>query len=357
MRKCVALMICELIFIFLFVGIVAARTISVCKSGCEYNKIQSAINAASTGDVVEITDGKIYYEGLGIPKTGVVLDCNNAEISGRVIISGSENTIKYCTIFREGYGYGIVLQGAYNNTIEYNEIYYTERGIEIESFSKGNYIYNNNLYSNDFGIFLYFSGGNIIESNNIHENNNDGIRSQDSRFDVINSNHVYSNKEWGIVFNGAKDVNITKNEIDHNVKEGIGIGGGYYGGFLIEDNDIYSNSDGIINYNDYNKIIGNRIYENTNYGVYVGGYINDIRENIIYSNYIGIKDDSPSFFVTDGNYINNNILCPSNTEYDIEIASNYLSSGDDNKCDTTKNWNDTGTIGCKTLNIQIFFLY
>ena len=47
----------------------SAATLSVCESGCAYSSIQSAINAASTGDKIKIAPGS-YEEHLKIPGAG-----------------------------------------------------------------------------------------------------------------------------------------------------------------------------------------------------------------------------------------------------------------------------------------------
>jgi hypothetical protein len=45
-------------------------TISVCSSGCNYTSIQSAYNAANTGDIVEIRDSRTYLEAVNMNKSG-----------------------------------------------------------------------------------------------------------------------------------------------------------------------------------------------------------------------------------------------------------------------------------------------
>ncbi|MFV9677836.1 MAG: hypothetical protein ACNYVW_09330, partial [Methanosarcinales archaeon] len=63
-----------LIFAVLFVTLVsvgigcASATITVCHSGCDYASIQAAVDAADSGDTIEVHSGT-YYENVDVNKT------------------------------------------------------------------------------------------------------------------------------------------------------------------------------------------------------------------------------------------------------------------------------------------------
>jgi len=51
----------------LLTGSAGAATLTVCPSGCAYSGIQTAINAASSGDTIQVQSGT-YYENVNVTK-------------------------------------------------------------------------------------------------------------------------------------------------------------------------------------------------------------------------------------------------------------------------------------------------
>lgn len=54
---------CLVIVVLLLAETTQATTLTVCPSGCDYTSIQSVIDAACTGDTVEVQSG-IYHENV-----------------------------------------------------------------------------------------------------------------------------------------------------------------------------------------------------------------------------------------------------------------------------------------------------
>ncbi|MDP2787781.1 MAG: LamG-like jellyroll fold domain-containing protein [Pseudomonadota bacterium] len=69
-----------------------AATRYVCPSGCAYNRIQSAINAARSGDIIAIGDGT-YAENLEIEVNNLVLQGSSGSPAA-VIVQGNDNSVK-----------------------------------------------------------------------------------------------------------------------------------------------------------------------------------------------------------------------------------------------------------------------
>ena len=57
-------------------GRAGAATITVCPSGCEYSKIQLAINASSVGDTIIVYSGT-YYENVNVTKPLILPGIDN----------------------------------------------------------------------------------------------------------------------------------------------------------------------------------------------------------------------------------------------------------------------------------------
>ncbi|MCP4510567.1 MAG: hypothetical protein GY826_29675, partial [Fuerstiella sp.] len=76
----------------------AADTLTVCSSGCDYSDIESAIDAASDGDVIEIaagTFGGYSYEEVGTLGKAIT-------IRGAVDSAGEPLTSVICRLYISG---------------------------------------------------------------------------------------------------------------------------------------------------------------------------------------------------------------------------------------------------------------
>jgi parallel beta-helix repeat protein len=210
-----------------------------------YSSIQSAINAANSGDIVFVYSG-VYFENLlftksiiliGEDKNSTIIDGNNY---GDVInisydfVEINSFTIRNCGF--EGYPYYDATIDIYsNNNRIVNSIILSNSTYGIHVYeSMFNEISNNVISENQYGIYLNKALNNSIDSNKIYSNSLYGVYLNYASGNQISSNNVSSNRNYGIWLLSASNNNmIFKNIISENVK-GIRIKGG-------DSNIVYEN--------------------------------------------------------------------------------------------------------------------
>ena len=194
----------------------------------DYSTIQTAVNAAVSGDTIIVRDG-LYIENVVVFKNNLIIRSENgagtttvqASTSIEHVFTVTANYVKIIgfTVKRvylpSGYGSGIFLNGATNceiskNTIDFNShgialvtsnnniltnnmIHNTGTGISLRDSSNYNTVKDNTLESNTIGIYLYnlVSSGshqNTITRNKMINNNYYGINLRQS-----NNNFIYLN--------------------------------------------------------------------------------------------------------------------------------------------------------------------
>ena len=191
------------IFAISFATPATARTLTVGHTG-DFQTIQSAINAAQSGDTIQIQAGtyagnlvlnkQIILEGVGQPVLrgegagsvitttadgclikGLVIEHSGGELSREdsgILLKSSNNRIEDNVL--RNILYGIYFYGSHNNTIRRNHI----RGrAELEEGDRG------------AGLHLWNSPGNIIEDNTISEMR-DGLYVQSCNDNQIRRNRV-----------------------------------------------------------------------------------------------------------------------------------------------------------------------
>ena len=321
----------------------------------DYLTIQSAVNAASTGDTIIVRDG-LYKEHVIVNKQLTIKSERgyaNCVVNGE----GSDVFALYADGIRiEGFTitggrHGIFINSN-NNSISNNNISSNnDDGIYIPS-SNNNIISNNIISNNGYGIFLWYSNNNCI-SDNIISNNNNGTYLYHSNNNSISNNNLLNNYKpyhygiyAGIYLEYSNGTNILNNNISNNYNPPYYYG--IYGIFLrysnktrISNNDIsdneygiflwYSNKTNILNnnisnngygingwgwdipagYSNENSILYNNISNNA-FGILIYGSDNSISNNNISTNYYGGVGISGS-----NNIILNNIIC-SNYHYYVE---------------------------------------
>jgi len=320
----------------------------------------AALNNESCTEVYLTTD-IINYGGTCINNpenfTNKVFDCQGHEINGNgvqdvwpdsgIYLSGKTgNTIRNCII--SAFDYGIYLHSSSNNDLV-NDSANSNRlsGVFLEASSNYNNIINDSAENNSYyGFYLYSSSNNSLE-NNIAENNYQGfiIFSNSNNNDLIH-NTANNNGYGGIYLYASLANNLIENNASYN--------SGYY-----EASGIY------LLFSNGNNLLGNNASNNGWYGVWLasssgnnlstnfannngwhGFYTPQSSSNNNLTNNTANNNGWYGFYATSdstNNVLYSNRFC-SNSQYDIYDADS--NTGDDNTCDTTYNYNDTGTTGC-----------
>ena len=278
--------------------------------------LQSAIDAASSGDTLEVASGlydKITVEksltliGYGaVIRAGgrdacVAISADNVTVSGFLVEKGfygikldhvrgcniSNNTVIYSAqpgiallysdgniisgnnasfngIVGEGW-YGIYLSNSNDNLISDNEAHGNGAyGINLFPSCRKNTITGNSLQGNMYGLYMFRDcEGNVIQYNDMSENTNSGL---DLRFNctgnMIANNSIENNAVAGITLMEASSGNsITGNEINYNKRYGLQIQSRSEGN-TVAFNNISGSQTGLFLESGKNSIYGNRIIEN-----------------------------------------------------------------------------------------------
>ena len=278
--------------------------------------LQSAIDAASRGDTLEVAAG--VYEKIAVDKSinlignGAVIraggrdacvdiSADNVTVSGFLVERGfygikldhvqgchiSNNTVIYSAqpgiallysdgniisgnnasfngIVGEGW-YGIYLSNSNHNLISDNEAYGNGAyGINLFPSCRNNTITGNRLQGNMYGLYMFRDcQGNVIQNNDMSQNTNSGL---DLRFNctgnMIANNTIENNAVAGITLMEASSGNsITGNEINYNSRYGLQIQS-RSGANTVAFNNISGSQTGIFLESGENSIYGNRIIEN-----------------------------------------------------------------------------------------------
>jgi len=326
-----------------------------------YTTIQSAIENASSGDVIQVESGT-YYENLYIDKkitlmgenkdttiidgqgsTVINIDANDVTITGFTIRSGyngvyiedsSDNLIINNKITANDYD-GILLYNSDNNEINGNIITYSSNqaiqlfsshyndilgntlkhstycGIWIKT-SNNNNIQGNDCKNNKYGIILYESSYNTIDGNYFNNHNKHGGYLDSSNYNTIKHNDFKYN-QWGMTIDSVHDNTINDNSFNNN----------YYHGIYLRENS-YSNN------------ISNNDFLNNLWGMTIDSvHDNTISENNFkYNGYTGL-------YIWEGSYSNNveNNDCSYNDEFGL-----VLHSAHDNKIENN-NFDHSGCSG------------
>jgi len=225
---------------------------------------------------------EIDSDGIILDGAGFKITCSQGS-SGIFLTNRSDVTIKNITI--DGFSSGILLVQSKNNRLTGNTVSNNSQGIYLFDKSDDNAVTDNYADNNDSGIYLDGSVNNKLNGNSasgnfrgIYLNNgaNDntvaentatentvGISLRHASNNVVMNNTASSNESFGIHLNGSSD-----NTLSGNMADATG-----YGIYLISDSPSKK-------YSDQNTITGNRISNNSDYGLVL--YL--CNENIVYNN-------------------------------------------------------------------------
>lgn len=185
--------------ILLNIGAASAATLNV-GQGQTYTTIQSAINAAKTGDVISVSEGT-YLENLVVKTNGISIIGQNKE---KTIIDGKKT--------------GSVIRIEANN-------------VKVSGFTVQN---SGGSGQSDGGVSLYRANNNEM-ANLILVNNVVAISIyQDSNSNIVSGNDIRQNSKYGVFVFASNDNKIFNNNIQGN-------GIGFYGD-TARTNRIYSNN-------------------------------------------------------------------------------------------------------------------
>jgi nitrous oxidase accessory protein len=367
--------------VLLFLVVAQAAVITVDHNGgAYYVRIQDAISAAHSGDIIEVRSG-IYHEHVNITKpltlkgsdtgngkpvidaggngSAVILSANSTTVEGlnvtgagdwpdagislrsshnlihdnvafansrfgisTALIQTINNTIKGNYLISNGQA-GVVLgKMALNNTIESNYATSGFGGIILEN-SGFNKIVHNHLYGNANGIVLLNgSNVNLFLGNNISNNKDYGIYIDRSSRNLVQDNNLKNNGKYGLYLKFSNNSNVTDNNANDN-----------YDGIFLEaatNNTVFNNTavnngnDGIsLSKSGSNVVVGNRATNNSNNGIsLLNSNENILKYNTLNDNYYGIYLD-----MSNGNELYlNNIINNSENLFASDAANSWNSS-------------------------------
>jgi parallel beta-helix repeat protein len=174
----------------------AQRTITVCPQGCQYAKIQEAINAASEGDTIQVKAGT-YQENLQIIKRLTL----QGEGKDKVTIQGTVTILSTKLVTLSGFtvkgGQGVYIEDS--TTVVFSDNAFVEstaEGLRARSSSitlRGNLISRNKSH----GLLLVLGSKALITGNTITSNGGDGVTIRASQAD-LSDNIVRDNGGCGV---------------------------------------------------------------------------------------------------------------------------------------------------------------
>ena len=270
-------------------GVASAATIYV---PTDYATIQEAIDAATPGDIVFVSNGTYYEDGgVSITNNSITLqgeDANTTTIHGKwtadkvVYVSGNYVNVSGFTVtgsaFSESGIYacadnciisgniiddcgegGIYLSGSDNSIATHNNVSECIYGIFLRS-SSNNTLENNTVNSNDYsGIYIVHSNNNTFSNNTVDSNGYlGGVHLWFSSNNTLRSNTVNSNSYGFHLYPSSNNNLITGNSIEANV-HGIRLVGPKNTDNIIIENTITNNTQHGV-YLDYSS--DNEIYHN-----------------------------------------------------------------------------------------------
>ncbi|MGA1872660.1 MAG: right-handed parallel beta-helix repeat-containing protein, partial [Thermoplasmatota archaeon] len=305
-------------------------------SGQSYTRVQDAIDAASSGDVIVIYEG-IYRENLDID-VSVTLQGNG---TGKTVIDGSESdaitvsaddvaitgmTITASTTSSpdKGIGAGAGIDNLRVENCNITDCYYGIRIYASSTSGSNNAVVQNcSFYMNYYDIYTYYSDNIKVRNNTFTLSDTYSFYQYRSSYGRI-ENNTFTHDDYGLRLYYA-DYNLVSNNTFENTESTYTLYLYYSDYNHIVNNtieDVYDDGMYLSTSADNNLIENNTIRNAGDYGIYMssGDY------NIFKNNTINRTEDDGMYFSGSANdYVENNtILYPG--DYGI-----YLSSANSNR--------------------------
>ena len=211
-------------------------------------------------------------------------------------------------------------------------------------FDGGGYVIDGDDLGSDSGITMSGRSGNTVRNCTVQDFQH-GISLYNSSNNTVEKNTTKSNSSNGIYLSGSASNHLYTNQARDN---GTGINLSSSASNQLYNNDVTANkSVGIrLDLSDSNQISFNDVHDNDHsqpaWGLYLySSDSNTIHNNTLEDNYQGIKLDNCT-----SNTINLNTICSQQGTDVSMVGGSTGNSGDNNTCEDTYNWNDTGKKGC-----------
>ena len=254
----------------------AAKTITVCASGCNYTSIQAAINAACPGDTIEVQSGT-YNEHVLVNKTLILQGVDSGSglpvvdgggSGGAITLSADGCTLQGFAAMNSGSANSGITVSSSSNTVSGNTVNGSnQRGISLNSSNFNTISGNAVTGAIQHGIYLTSSSNNTISSNTANGNSGSGIYLTTASNSNIVSANTASNNQYGIRLYASNGNTITGNTANNNV-DGFRISTATEN--TIKGNTANSNSDRgiyLASSSNNNIIWDNTVTDNANYGI------------------------------------------------------------------------------------------
>ncbi len=272
----------------------------------EYPTIQAAVNAAGTGDIIEV-DAGTYLENVVVNKTVTIKgdSATSTVVDGGgndVVFNIQEDNVELCDLtIRNGGSYsGVTIYYPFNGlTICNTRIIDNVVGVVV-SEADGNVIEDNVFINNQmYGIDVTYSINTIIRDNQISESAY-GIEISDTSGSQVVNNTI-SDTSYGVYVPFSNNNNINTNTLASN---SWNIYLTYSNSNIIEYNNVSGGTVGIqVMYSEGNSVLNNTV-SSSSYGIYLG-YCG---ANTVIGNTASLNDWSIELYSSAGSTIIENLI-------------------------------------------------
>lgn len=161
-------------------------------------KIQHAINAATTGSIINVLPGT-YNENVNVNKAVSILGTNPT--TTRIVgVSGTSNAVTFSTNNATVSGFTITHEYTVSELAAWNDASINNAGVTFDQGTTGNTLSNSVVTLNRNGVYLNNSQGNKVINNTI-TNNRTGINLTNNVSNtVITGNTISDNWTLGLVY-------------------------------------------------------------------------------------------------------------------------------------------------------------